>query len=127
MQQATLNELKTAWLSAKAAEKAANEERLAVEAAILALMPEKTEGTVSDDDTGISVSYKVTRSVDTEQLQQDWTRLPLNVQSAFRWKADLDTKKFKAIQELDTQAFATLALYVTSKPAKPTITVSTKE
>jgi hypothetical protein len=123
MNHATLNELKTAWLAAKAAEKAANEERLAIEAAILALMPEQTEGTVTDEETGVTVQFKVTRSVDTDTLQVDWTRLPRNVQDAFRWKADLDTKQFKAIQKLDPQAFTTLSHYVTSKPAKPSIAI----
>lgn len=123
MQHATLNELKTAWLAAKAAEKAANEERLAVEAAILALMPEQTEGTVTDKDTGISVAFKVTRSVSTEDVQRDWTALPRNVQDAFKWKADVDTKKFKAIQDLSPSDFAVLARYVTSKSSKPAITI----
>lgn len=127
MNKATLHELKTAWLAAKAAERAANEERLAVEAAILALMPEKTEGTVSDESTGISVAYKVTRSVDTDAVQRDWTALPRNVQDAFKWKADIDTKKFKAIQDLSPSDFTVLARYVTSKASKPSITVSTKE
>lgn len=127
MNRATLSELKTAWLAAKAAERAANEERLAVEAAILALMPEQTEGTVTDKDTGVSVAFKVTRSVDTESVQRDWTALPRNVQDAFKWKADIDTKKFKAIQDLSPSDFTVLARYVTSKAAKPSITVSTKE
>ena len=127
MQHATLNELKTAWLSAKAAEKAANEERLAVEAAILALMPEQTEGTVTDKDTGISVAFKISRSVDTEAVQRDWTALPRNVQDTFKWAATVDTKKFKAIQDLSPSDFTVLARYVTSKASKPTITVSTKE
>ena len=41
-------ELKTAWRAAKAAEDAANAERLRVEAAIVALMPSKLEGSVTD-------------------------------------------------------------------------------
>ena len=122
MQHANLSELKTAWLAAKAAERAANEERLAVEAAILALMPEQTEGTVTDKDTGISVAYKVTRSVATEDVQRDWDTLPRNVQDTFKWKADIDTKKFKAIQDLSPSDFTVLARYVTSKASKPTIT-----
>lgn len=123
MNKATLHELKTAWLAAKAAERAANEERLAVEAAILALMPEKTEGTVSDQETGISVAYKVTRKVSTDDLQNDWMHLSQTVQSAFTWKADVSAKQIKAIQELDPAAFAVAAKYITSTPAKPAITI----
>ena len=123
MNKATLNELKTAWLAAKHAEKTANEERLAVEQAILALMPEQTEGTVTDKDTGISVAFKVTRKVSTEALQNDWMHLSQTVQSAFTWKADVSVKQIKAIQELDPAAFAVAAKYLTSTPAKPSISV----
>jgi hypothetical protein len=123
MNKPTLAELRTAWLAAKHAEKVANEERLAVEQAILALMPEQTEGTVSDKETGISVQFKVTRTVDTEAVQRDWTALPRNVQDAFKWKADIDTKRFKAIQNLSPSDFTVLARYVTSKASKPSISV----
>lgn len=123
MNRANLQELKTAWLAAKAAGKAANEERLAVEQAILALMPEQTEGTVTDKDTGISVAFKVTRKVSTEALQNDWMHLSQTVQSAFTWKADVSAKQIKAIQELDPAAFAVAAKYVTSTPAKPSISI----
>lgn len=123
MNKATLNELKTAWLAAKAAERAANEERLAVEQAILALMPEKAEGTVTDESTGIACTYKVTRKADTEALQNDWMHLSQTVQSAFNWKADVSAKQIKAMQELDPAAFAVAAKYVTSTPAKPSISI----
>ena len=43
-----MEELKTAWRAAKAAEDTANAERLAIEAAIVALMPSKLEGSVTD-------------------------------------------------------------------------------
>jgi hypothetical protein len=122
MNKPTLAELKTAWLAAKTAERNANEERLAVEQAILALMPQKSEGAVTDAETGVSVTFKVTRTVDTEAVQRDWTALPPSVQDAFKWKADLDTKKFKALQELVPTDFTVLARYVTSKASKPSIT-----
>ena len=50
-----LEELKTAWRAAKAAEVTANAERIAIEAAIVALMPSKLEGSVSEH--GVSVTY----------------------------------------------------------------------
>jgi hypothetical protein len=123
MERATLAELKAAWLAAKEAERAANEERLAVEAAMLALLPEKQEGTVSDKDTGVSVTYKLTRKADTAALQTDWQQLPQTVQSAFTWKADVSAKQIKAIQELDPAAFEVAAKYITTTPAKPSISI----
>jgi hypothetical protein len=123
MERATLAELKAAWLAAKDAERAANEERLTVEAAMLALLPEKQEGTVSDKDTGVSVTYKLTRKADTAALQTDWQQLPQTVQSAFTWKADVSAKQIKAIQELDPAAFEVAAKYITTTPAKPSISI----
>lgn len=123
MNQATLAELKAMWLAAKAAEKNANEDRLMVEAAILALMPEQTEGTVSDRETGVSVTFKVTRKANTEALQNDWMHLSQTVQSAFTWKADVSAKQIKAIQELDPAAFAVAAKYIVTTPAKPSISI----
>jgi hypothetical protein len=123
MNQATLAELKTMWLAAKAAEKNANEDRLMVEAAILALMPQKSEGAVTDAETGVTVSYKLTRKANTEALQNDWMHLSQTVQSAFTWKADVSAKQIKAIQELDPAAFAVAAKYLTTTPAKPAITI----
>jgi hypothetical protein len=123
MERATLAELKAAWLAAKDAERAANEERLTVEAAMLTLLPEKQEGTVSDKDTGVSVTYKLTRKADTAALQTDWLQLPANVQGVFTWKADISIKSMKAVQELDQAAFEVAAKYITTTPAKPSISI----
>ena len=123
MNRATLAELKAAWLAAKDAERNANEDRLMVEAAMLALLPQKTEGTVVDPDTGVTCTYKVTRKASTEDLQNDWMHLSQTVQSAFTWKADVSAKQIKAIQELDPAAFAIAAKYITSTPAKPSISI----
>ncbi len=61
--------------------------------------------------------------MDTDALQNAWGSLSANSQKAFNWKASLDLKHFRAIQELDPESFGQLAAYVTSKPAKPTITL----
>ena len=108
--------------AAKHAEKLAGDHRLSIEAQIVALIPAPTgEATVKEAE--FSIAYKTTRTVDTEGLQTAWTSLSANSQKAFTWKATLDLKQFRAIQELDPQAFGQLAAYVTSKPAKPAITL----
>jgi hypothetical protein len=109
--------------AAKAAERNANEDRLMVEAAMLALMPQKPEGTVTDAETGVTCTYKVTRKANTDALQNDWMHLSQTVQSAFTWKADVSAKQIKAIQELDPAAFEVAAKYITSTPAKPSISI----
>lgn len=119
----TLQELKALWLAAKAAEAAANAERLAVEVAMLALLPSKLEGTVSDKASGVSATFKVTRKADTTALQADWTGLPPNVQSAFTWKADVSARQLNGLQELDPAAYLLAAKYLTATPAKPSISI----
>lgn len=119
----TLHELRAALLAAREAERQAADERLAIEAAIVSLMPAKDEGTVTDKDSGISVTYRLTRSVDTDALRQDWAALPAPVQDAFRWKAEVDARKAKAIADVSPADYAALARYVTIKPAKPSITI----
>lgn len=123
MNPATLNELKTAWLAAKTAERKANEERISIEAAMLALLPSKLEGTVTDKDTGIAATFKVTRKVDSEGLRMQWNNLTENAQKAFVWKADISTRQLNALAEFDEAAYAYITQFITSTPAKPSISI----
>jgi hypothetical protein len=119
-----LNALKGMWLAHKREEDNAKAMRLEVETAILSNFPtDKTEGSVTNADFGITVAYKLTRSVDSEGIQNIWNDLSANAQKAFKVKFDIDLKQFRAIQDLDPEAFAELAPFVTSKPAKPSITI----
>jgi hypothetical protein len=113
-----LHELATAWRIAKDRETQANAERLDIEAAMLSLLPSKLEGAVTVD--GVTASYKVNRKVDTEALKSAWTAIPEAVQSAFKWEAKVDTRAFRF---LDPDLMRQAQEYITSTPAKPTITV----
>ena len=113
-----LEELKTAWRAAKAAEDAANAERLQIEAAIVSLMPSKLEGSVSDH--GVSVTYKVTRKVDAVALEGAWTTLPEDVRRAFAWKPSVDTRH---LRELEGYELTTAQQFFTTTPAKPAISI----
>jgi len=113
-----LEELKTAWRAAKAAEDAANAERLQIEAAIVALMPAKLEGSVTD--AGVTVTYKVTRKVDAVALQNDWHTLPESVQQAFAWKPSVDARHLRALEGYD---LTTAQRFFTTTPAKPAIAI----
>ena len=125
MKQATLQELRCAWQAAKALEAKAAQERRAIEDAILAMLPSKAEGTVTDKDSGISVAFKVNRKVDSDALQLAWPSLNTNAQRAFRWKAEIDARQLKALQELDAQTYASIATLITATPAKPAISIKT--
>jgi len=121
---ADLHSLKAMWTTFKKLEDAAKNDRLNIEAAILAHFPtDKTEGSVTDADAGVTVSYKVTRTVDTEAVQTAWDSLTVNAQKAFKWKADLDLKAFRAVQDMDPQSFTQISAFVTTKPAKPSVSV----
>lgn len=117
----TLQELAAAWRAAKVAEVAATEERRRIEEEMLALMPHKDEGSVTQD--GVTATYKMTRKVDTDALQADWNKLTDSIQQCFRWKADVDTKTLRAVQQLDSDAYRIAANYITTTPAKPAITI----
>lgn len=118
---APLAVLKTALIQAKLAEEHAKAARLEIEESILAHFPTQLEGTVTNE--GIAVNFKLTRTVDTAALQEAWASLGTNAQKAFKWKADVDLKHFRAIQELDPASYKTLIDFVTTKPAKPSIIV----
>lgn len=120
-----LSTLRNAWLEAKAAETQANLRRLDIEAEILKHFtpPEDGEGTVSNKEQGVSVTYKITRSADTEALQDKWRQLPPIVQEAFTWKATPALKQLKALQLANPEAYAIASQFVTAKPAKPSISI----
>lgn len=123
MKPATLHELRASWLAAKAAETAAIEERRSIEDAMLAHFTSKTEGTVTDKETGISVTYKVTRKVDSSALQEGWAALNENAQRAFTWKADTNTRHLKALADLDPASYALVADFITVTPARAAISI----
>ena len=114
--------LLAALKAAKVAENEAKEIRTGLETAIFELCPTvEAEGIMKLE--GFTITTKMTRAVDTEALQDAWGSLPANAQKAFKWKAEIDLKNYRSIQEMDAESFTTLAKFVTSKPAKPTITI----
>jgi hypothetical protein len=99
--------------------------RLAAETKLLAMMEAKDEGTVHEEDGSVkvSVTYKLTRTLDTAKVQEDWNTIPELVKDAFTWKPDLVLKHMRALESANPQAYAVLAQYVTAKPAKPAVKV----
>ena len=85
----------------------------------------KDEGTVKLD--GATVSYKMSRSVDQKILQEYSDKWPDSVKKCIKWKADLDLKAYRGVQEFDKDGFAIISKYVTSKPAKPSLKFNDEE
>lgn len=106
--------------ASKAAEAAAREARIAIEEQILAhfTAPDGGEGTLNDGE--LRVEWKLTRKADTATLQDDWMELTPEVQATFKWKADVDLRRLRA---LEGDARSTAAKYFTTTPAKPAITL----
>jgi hypothetical protein len=117
----TLIELVAALRAAKSAETAAKNERLRIEGLITDQFakPESNEGTHNDEE--FKINWKLTRTVDTQAVQNAWEHLGLNSQKAFRWKAEVDLAQLRALQSLDPEAYKQVAEYITTKPAKPSI------
>lgn len=99
--------------------------RLAAETKLLAMMEAKDEGTVQEEDGSVkvSVTYKLTRTLDAAKVQEDWNTIPELVKDAFTWKPDLVLKHMRALESANPQAYAVLSQYVTAKPAKPAVKV----
>lgn len=121
----TLKQLAAAWQAAKADEKAANARRLEIEAQIVEAFPLGVEGTetVEQDGFRIKVTHKLTRTVDTKNLQAHWNRLSAFAQDVFTWKADISLPALRRLQENHPDLYPSVAVYVTSKPAKPAVVV----
>lgn len=113
----------TSLCAAKQMEDAAAAQRLDIEKQILLHYADqaKTDGSITDKDNGITISYGVTRKVNTDALREAWATLSENMQKAFTWEAKVVTKTLKAIQDLDPRAYAQLSNFITTTPKKTSI------
>ena len=123
MSNATLAELKLALLEAKQAEAQASARRKIIEESILEHFDPMDEGTYTHIDTGITVAWKLNRTVDSDAVKAHWGELSVNAQKAFKATIGLDLKGYRMLQEMDLFSFAKAAKFVTVKPAKPSITI----
>lgn len=121
----TLAQLAAAWQAAKADERAANARRLEIEEQIVELFPPAVEGTetLEQDGLKIKVAFKLTRTVDTKAPQAHWNSLSAFAQDIFTWKADLSLPAMRRLQENHPDLYPSVAVFITSKPAKPAVTV----
>ncbi len=124
MQAITLHELIAARLAAKRLEDTAVTARREIDEQIANhLRPaDKVEGTVSEvaGDYKISVTYKLSRAVATDELQKAWGNLSAELQAAFKWKADISVSALRKLESRDQSA---ASKFLTSKPATPTISI----
>jgi len=124
MKPISLQELVAARIAAKRAEDEAIKARREVDAQIAELMrdAQKLEGSISQrlDGYKVTVTYKLDRKVDTDALTKSWEKLPLDVQAAFKWTADLSVSEFR---KLEGKAQINASQFFTTKEASPSIKI----
>ena len=117
----TISELAAQLRMAKQAETEAKAERLRIEGLITDQFakPESNEGTHTDEE--FTITWKLNRTVDTDRLAADYDDLSENAQRAFRWKAEVNLAYLRSLFEIDPAAYNKAVVFITSKPAKPSI------
>jgi hypothetical protein len=117
----TISDLAAQLRKAKQAENEAKAERLRIEGLITEQFakPESNEGTHNDEE--FTITWKLNRTVNTDQLATDYDDLPTNAKNAFRWKAEVNLAYLRSLSEIDPAAYNKAAVFITSKPAKPSI------
>lgn len=126
MKALTISELVAARISAKQAEDAAIAERRNIDTQLAELLkdPNKPEGAVSQKlaDLGVklTVTYKISRTVDGKKLQAEWDKLTAGAQAAFKWKPEVSVSELRKLEGIDATVAST---YITAKPASPSIEI----
>lgn len=116
------------WLQYKHDEEIARQARIAIEEQLCECIGVKEEGTTGyeNDHYKIKTVGKITRSVDTEAVQNHWQQLPQEIQQCFKWSASLDTKNYRALLQMRADLTPQLHQFIVSKPAKPSVSVELK-
>lgn len=125
----TLAELAESIIHLKNIEASAREERIRIEQLIIEKVGAKEEGTTTAEDGNFKVKTvgKLTRSIDTNAVQADWDNLDPAIQKCIKWKAELDTKNLRSLEAMRDNLVPVIAKYMTTKPAKPSVTVEQVE
>jgi hypothetical protein len=123
MQDNTLDALIQERIFVKGEEDKLAERRRGIDAKIVLLCGEhNAEGTVTKKTEGhkVSVTFGITRKVDTENLRLGWDALTPAAQAAFRWKAEAAVPQLRA---LSPENLTAVAKFIESKPASPSIKI----
>lgn len=113
------------WLEAKQAEARAKERRLTVEAQIAELLGVADEGVINamGSEFKIKTTGKLTRTLHSDDLQRDWDSLPSGIKECVSWQPKLNMRALRTLESNHNELSPVMARYMTTKPAKPTITI----
>jgi hypothetical protein len=115
-----------ALVAAKQAEAVATAARLAAEDALIALLPAKPEGTVSEAAGGfkVAVTFGMRRSVDEAALGAVRGQLPPALFARlFRFKPEVSVRDLRYVECNEPELYAIAAQAITTKPSKPSVKV----
>lgn len=118
-----LKELCIAWGQAKANEKAANAERVALEDQIVAITGKREEGSQTHEVEGgfkVTVTGKVTRKMDWKEWEKIKSGIPSELHPV-KYKPELDEAGVKWLQENNADVYRQLP--IETKPAKTAVDV----
>lgn len=125
MKPMTIPELVAARIEAKRAEDAAIAARRELDEQIsLQLSAGKAEGTESlkmpDMGVKVTVTYKVSRKVDSDKLSAAWANLSASEQAAFKWAPDVSVT---GLRKLEGDSLIAVSKFITTNPAAPSVKV----
>lgn len=118
------------WLDAKEEERAAIDERRAIENELIELLhiPESLEGTKTFEDEGYSIKIvgRMNRKVNADDLQEVAREAGLDsyLGDLFRWKPEINAAAWKAA---DKSITSVLEQAITTEPGRPSFTIERKE
>lgn len=125
-----MEDLLTAWLEAKETERAAIERRREIEDELTATfaLPEALEGTETRKEGAyvVKIVGRLDRKVDSDLLQEIAAEHGLSdhLSTLFRWKPEIDMRKWKAADQSIT---GVLSGAITTKPGRPSYSITVKE
>jgi hypothetical protein len=119
-----LQELAKESMALKRIEADAKAKRDEIEKQIVAMIETKEEGTVNAmaGDFKIKIETKLNRTIDAEAFEKIKAQIPEEMRPV-KSKLEVDTKGYRYLKENEPKLFLIFAKCVTSKPAKPYVTV----
>lgn len=115
---------------AKRTETLATQARIDAEKDLIALLPEKDEGSVSlkGDAYKVSITYGYNRTVDAQALEAIKREVPPELfEQAVDYKPSLVMAGLRYLQSNEPETYAILAQAITSRPSKPSVRVEAIE
>lgn len=121
-----IDTLAAALEAAKLAEARARDARIEAEEALLAILPSKDEGSVTERGAAYKVTarYGVNRTIDGPALEAVRAQVPAALfDQAFEYAPKIKLAGLRYLRSNEPDTYRTLAQALTAKPAKPSVSL----